>query len=226
MALSRMRHLICLVTDRRRLAESSPSLSLVDLVGAAARVGVDLIQIRERDLEARELTALVRQCVAAVDGTSANIVVNDRADVAMAAGAHGVHLRTDSIDAPRVRELLPAGFIVGRSVHGVEDAALAARSGGLDYLILGTMFPTASKNPPHRLTMMTGLTAVSAHIPIPVLAIGGITVARTEDVARAGAAGVAAIGLFIPPAGASIETHLHARVTDIRRAFDTCGAVP
>ena len=225
MALSRMRYLICLVTDRRRLSESSPSLSLVDLVGAAARVGVDLIQIRERDLEARALTALVRQCVAAVNGTSASIVVNDRADVAMAACAHGVHLRTDSIDAPRVRELLPADFIVGRSVHGVEDATLAARSGGLDYLILGTMFPTASKDLPHRLTTMTGLAAVSAHIPIPVLAIGGITVARTEDVARAGA-GVAAIGLFIPPAGASIETHLHARVTEIRRAFDTCGAVP
>ena len=226
MALARTRHLICLVTDRRRLADSSPSFSLVDLVGAAARTGVDLIQIRERDLEARELTALVRQCVAAAQGTSASIVVNDRADVAMAAGAHGVHLRTDSMDAPRARKLLPPGFIVGRSVHGVEDAALAAGAGGLDYLILGTMFPTASKNPPHRLTTMTGLAAVSAHIPIPVLAIGGITVARAEDVARAGAAGVAAIGLFIPPAGVSIETHLHTRVTDIRRAFDTCGAVP
>jgi thiamine-phosphate diphosphorylase len=187
---------------------------------------VDLIQIRERDLEARELTALVRQCVAAAQGTAARIVVNDRADVAMTAGAHGVHLRTDSIDASRVRKLLPSGFIVGRSVHGVEDATLAAGSGGLDYLILGTMFPTASKKSPHRLTRMAGLAALSARIPIPILAIGGITVARAEDVTRAGAAGIAAIGLFIPPTGVSIETHLHTRVAEIRRAFDTCGAVP
>jgi thiamine-phosphate pyrophosphorylase len=226
MALSRTRRLICLVTDRRRLAESSPSLNLVDLVGAAARVGVDLIQIRERDLEARELTALTRQCVAVARGTTARIVVNDRADVAIAGGAHGVHLRTDSIDALRIRKLLPPGFIVGRSVHGVEEASLAADSGGLDYLILGTMFPTASKDRPLHLTTMTGLAAVSAQVPIPVLAIGGITVARAEDVTRAGASGIAAIGLFIPPAGASPEAHLHARVAEIRRAFDTCGAVP
>lgn len=226
MPLSRTRPLICLVTDRRRLAASAQSIGFVDFVGAAARAGVDLIQIRERDLHARELTGLVKQCVAAAQNTSAKIIVNERADVTLAAGAHGVHLRSDSIEAPRIRGLLPPDVIVGRSVHGVEEASAAARSGGLDYLILGTLFPTPSKDPSHRLTTMTGLAAACALVSIPVLAIGGITVERAEDVARTGASGVAAIGLFLPPAGTPADRHLHARVTDLRRVFDTCGAVP
>ena len=226
MPLSRTQRLICLVTDRRRIAASAQPVDLVDFVGAAARMGVDLIQIRERDLEARELTGLVKQCLAAAKGTPARIVVNERGDVALAAGAHGVHLRSDSIEAPRIRELLPPDFIVGRSVHGVEEASAAARSGGLDYLILGTLFLTQSKDPSHRLTTMTGLAAVCALISIPVLAIGGVTVARAEDIARTGAAGIAAIGLFVPQAGVPTDDHLQARVTELRRAFDTCRAVP
>jgi thiamine-phosphate pyrophosphorylase len=226
MALSERRPLICLVTDRRRLAETSPSTTLVDLVRAAAYAGVDLIQIRERDLEAHELTETVAACVAAVRGTPAEIVVNDRADVAVAAGAHGVHLRSDSYDARRVRQLLAPGGRVGRSVHSGEEAVAASRSGGLDYLILGTLFPTPSKKPSHRLTTMTGLAAACALSSLPVIAIGGITVQRAGDVARSGAAGIAAIGLFIPPEGTSVDDHLQTSVSGLRRAFDSCGAVP
>ena len=226
MALSQTRPLICLVTDRRRLAETLPCTGLVDLVRSAAHAGVDLIQIRERDVDARELIASVAECVAVVRGTPARIIVNDRADVAVAAGAHGVHLRSDSIDAARVRQLVPPEFIVGRSVHRVEEAVAASRSGGLDYLILGTLFSTPSKDPSHPLTTMTGLAAACALVSIPVLAIGGITVERAADVARAGAAGIAAIGMFIPSAEVSIDEHLNTCVSGVRRAFDTCGAVP
>ena len=96
--------MICLVTDRRRLSIAADDIDrLVDLVAAAARAGIDLIQIRERDLDARQLAALVRRCVDAVEGTGTKVLVNDRADVAIAAGAHGVHLRGDSIAAPAVR---------------------------------------------------------------------------------------------------------------------------
>jgi thiamine-phosphate pyrophosphorylase len=226
MPLSRTRSVIGLVTDRARLAASCPSLDLVDFVEAAAASGIDLIQIRERDLDAGELTRLVKRCVAVMCGTPARIIVNDRADVAVAAGAHGLHLRGDSIQAGRVREMLAPGFIVGRSVHGVEDAVDAARSGGLDYLTFGTMFPTLSKPPLHRLSTMTGLAVVCASISIPVLAIGGMTVERAQEVARAGASGVAAVGLVVPPAGLPVAEHLRARVAELRRAFDTCGAVP
>ena len=226
MPLSRTRHLICLVTDRGRLARAAPGASLVDLVASAARAGVDLIQIRERDLDAAAMTSLVKRCVAAATGTPTRIVVNDRLDVALSSGAHGVHLRSDSIEAARARELSPAGFIIGRSVHGVEEAAAAERSGGLDYLILGTLFPTASKDTSHRLTTMTALAAACALISIPVLAIGGITAARAEEIVKTGAAGIAAVGFFLPDEGTSVDQHLHARVSELRRVFDTCAAVP
>jgi thiamine-phosphate pyrophosphorylase len=226
MPLSRTRHLICLVTDRGRLARAAPGVHLVDLITGACRAGVDLIQIRERDLDARALTSLVKRCVAAAAGTSARIVVNERLDVALSAGAHGVHLRSDSIEAPRVREVSPAGFIIGRSVRGVEEAVAAERSGGLDYLILGTLFPTESKDPSHRLTTITGLAAACALVSIPVLAIGGITTARAEEIVKTGAAGIAAIGFFLPDPGTAVDQHLHARVSELRRVFDTCEAVP
>jgi thiamine-phosphate diphosphorylase len=229
MPLSRQRNLICLVTDRRRLSpenDGQASDRLVELAGEAAKAGVDLIQLRERDLEARDLTSLARRMVAAVDGTSTKIIVNDRADVALAAGAHGVHLRSDSIDAGSMRRLLPSDAIIGRSVHGPGDTADAARAGGLDYLILGTLFPTASKDVTRALTTIRELSAACAATSVPILAIGGLTLERAEEVAKAGAAGVAAIGLFLPPIGVPLGRHLSTHVTSLRRAFDTCGAVP
>ena len=120
---------------------------LVDLVAAAARAGIDLIQIRERDLDARRLIALVRRCVEAAEGTSTKVLVNDRADVAVAAGAHGVHLRGDSIAAAAVRSLIGDGALIGRSVHGADEARAVSGAGGVDYLIFGTLYPSASKEP-------------------------------------------------------------------------------
>ena len=227
MPLPRSRNLICLVTDRHCVAPSDGQSvdRLVELVGAAAHAGVDLIQIRERDLDAGALARLVRRSVAEVAGTNAKIIVNDRVDVAIAAGAHGVHLRGDSIGAIRVRQIVPAGFVVGRSVHGVEEAVAGGRRGGLDYLIFGTLYPTPSKGGTHSIATMASLAAVCTVLTIPVLAIGGITVERAEEVARTGAAGVAAIRLFVPPAGVSVDEHLRARVSGLRRVFDTCGAV-
>lgn len=227
--LFRQRNLICLVTERQRLPSvngASSIDSLLALVGAAGKAGIDLIHVRERDLGARELTGLVRNCVAAVAGTQAKIVVNDRADVALAAGAHGVHLRSDSVDARSVRRLLPQDAVVGRSVHSADEAAAVARAGGLDYVIFGTLFPTASKNGMHRFTALSELSSACAVTRLPVLAIGGVTTDRVEEVARTGAAGVAAIGLFLPPTGVSADRHLHTVANHLRRVFDTCGAVP
>jgi thiamine-phosphate pyrophosphorylase len=224
--------MICLVTDRHRLVagsrlrlgETVRADRLVDLVGEAALAGVDLIQVRERDLEARELAALVRRCVDAARGTMARIVVNDRADVALAAGAHGVHLRSDSIDAPAVRTLMPSAFI-GRSVHGADEAAAVSRLGGLDYMIVGTMFATPSKDGSEPLTTIDELTDACRASAVPVLAIGGITIQRAPMMVRAGAAGIAAIGLFIPPEGESPRRHVASVVASLRRVFDTCGTV-
>jgi thiamine-phosphate pyrophosphorylase len=125
--------------------------------------------------------------------------VNDRLDVALAAGAAGVHLRGDSVAPSRVRKIVPAGFIVGRSVHSVAEAMAAAPD--VDYLIAGTIWPSPSK-PPDRAAAGPGLLRrIARSAGVPVLAIGGVTLERMPEIASAGAAGAAAIGLFMDRGG-------------------------
>jgi len=219
--------LICLVTDRRRLhaarADTGDPIDLViELVGEASRAGVDLIQVREHDLTARELTGLVEACVRATRDTPARVMVNDRADVALATGAAGVHLRGDSVEAGRLRRIVPAGFLIGRSVDGIEEAVSAASEGGLDYLLFGTVFDSRSTAPGHPQVGVSDLQRASRAVPLPVLGIGGITLHNLAQVAGARAGGVAAIGLFIDPRdqrGRSLT--IRGVVRAIRRAFDT-----
>ena len=179
--------ILCVVTDRRRRDPIAQA-------GEAAAAGIDLIQVRERDLQARELSALVSGVVAATRGTATRVVVNDRLDVALACGADGIHLREDSVAAVRVRAVSPAGFLIGRSVHRADEAVSVAPAA--DYLIAGTVFPTDSKPGLTGLLGLDGLAAVVKAVSIPVLAIGGVTEERAAGVAASGAAGVAAIGLF------------------------------
>lgn len=123
------------------------------------------------------------------------MVVNDRLDVALAAGAHGVHLRADSFAAPQARGCAPSPFLIGRSVHSVAEAADASAAGGLDYLVFGTVFPTPSK-PGLPAAGVAGLAAVAAATTLPVLAVGGVTERQAGQVMSAGAAGIAAISMF------------------------------
>jgi len=196
---------ICLVTDRRRLAPADAPLDasrrcLVAQARHAADAGIDIIQVRERDLGARDLAALVVDLLAVTRGTATRVVVNDRLDVALACAADGVHLRGDSIAVGAARCLAPQRFLIGRSVHGAGDAEQTA---GADYLIAGTMFPSASKSGAQTLLGLDGLRAIVAAVGVPVLAIGGISEDRLDEVAAAGAGGVAAIGLFMAPETAS-----------------------
>jgi thiamine-phosphate diphosphorylase len=217
--------MICLVTDRRRLSIAADDIDpLVNLVSAAARAGIDLIQIRERDLDGGRLAGLVMRCVDVVNGTGTKVLVNDRSDVAVAAGAHGVHLRGDSIAAPAVRSLIGNDVLIGRSVHGSDEAVEVSRAGGVDYLMFGTLYRSPSKSATHPVAGLDELSA-ACRAGVPVLAIGGITVERAAEVALAGAAGIAGIGLFVPPAGTSADCHLQHIVSELRRAFDTCEAV-
>ena len=191
--------MICLVTDRRRLvaAHAAPGAAracLVAQVRHAVDAGIDLIQVRERDLEGGELAALVTQLLAVTRATPTRIVVNDRMDVALACGADGVHLRGDSIPIAAARRLVPAGFLIGRSVHGVDEAIGAA---GADYLIAGTVYASASKPARAPLLGIEGLRSIAKAVDRPVLAIGGIAGDRIGEVAAAGAAGFAAIGVFM-----------------------------
>ena len=190
----------CLVTDRRRLSGAGASFDrarhlLLARLEAAVDAGIDLIQVRERDLEAADLAALVRDVVSLARGGRSRVIVNDRLDVALTCGAGGVHLRGDSFAASDARRIVPTGFLISRSVHTVEEASAAD---GCDYLIAGTVFPSRSKEHGAALLGIDGLRAIVAVSRAPVLAIGGITRDRFDEIAAAGAAGVAGIGLFLP----------------------------
>jgi thiamine-phosphate diphosphorylase len=207
---------LCLVTDRARYGGD---VHLLEAIGHAAVAGVELVQVREKDLEAGALYELVRRCVAAVAGTRTRILVNDRVDVALAAGAHGVHLPADSVPAVRLRALAPRGFLIGRSVHAAYDATRAAADRATDYLIAGTVFPSASK-PAVEAAGVETLRSITRAVPLPVLAIGGITVERMGSIRQAGAAGCAAIGLFADAARHGPQ-RLQTVVKQARMAFDT-----
>jgi thiamine-phosphate pyrophosphorylase len=205
---------LCLVTDRRRF--EPPIQGLLAQLRRAVEAGIDLIQIRERDLEAIDLASLVSAAVAAARGSRTRVVVNDRLDVAIACGAAGVHLRSDSFAIAEARRIAPKGFLVGRSVHRPEEAAAAADA---DYLIAGAVFPTTSKPDGSQWLGCDGLAAIVRATTVPVLAIGGIDVHRAADVAIAGAAGVAAIGCFDTESMAAV-------VAEMRRRFDSVRAAP
>jgi thiamine-phosphate pyrophosphorylase len=186
-----------LITDRSRLPDERAE-AIVGQVRRAAEAGISLVQVREYDLAPRLLLDVVRRCVQSVRGTSTRVLVNDRLDVALAAGAHGVHLRSHSFAAGRVRDLAPVGFLVGRSVHSVQEARYVTAEGGLDYLLFGTVFETSSK-PGRAAAGVEILYQVTHSTPLPVLAVGGVTAERLPGLHASGAAGVAAIGLFTDP---------------------------
>ena len=171
----------CYVTDRRHG-------DLLSHVHAAIRSGVDMIQVREKDLDARALYELVCQIRDAAAGTKTKILVNDRLDIALAANLDGVHLPANGLPPSRVRPLVR---IMGCSTHTLEEALEAERAGA-DFIIFGAVFETSGKTP----VGLDVLRKVCAAVRLPVLAIGGITVANTSEVLDAGASGIAAIRLF------------------------------
>jgi thiamine-phosphate diphosphorylase len=216
--------ILCLVTDRRRLgaALGVPEADWIEVlqqqVGAAANAGVDLIQVREPDLEARELTDLVRSLVRLTASTTAKVLVNDRIDVALAAGASGVHLKQRSILPAEVRRIAPPGFVIGCSVHGIDG--ISARKSA-DFLIAGTVMPTASKPAVDYLNEDGLSRVVEAAAGQPVLGIGGLDLRSIPLLASARAAGLAAIGAFIPEAGEDVNGNVQKRVRALRFAFDS-----
>jgi thiamine-phosphate pyrophosphorylase len=221
---------ICLVTDRWRLAPPAPGFgagdrqdearveALARLVADAAAAGVSIVQVRERGLSDRQLLAVTSRLVASAPGT--RIVVNDRVDVALAANAAGVHLRGDSMPAHRVRALAPAGFLIGQSVHSAAEARAAA-DGGADYLIMGTIYRTPSKPPEAPIVGLEGLADACRAVSLPVLAIGGVGADNLRDVAAAGAAGFAAIGWFVRAAQEGGAAGLRAALGAAAAAFAT-----
>jgi len=177
-----------LITDRAA-APRPPA----DVVEECLAAGLRAVQLREKDLETRDLLALADTLREATQHHGARLIVNDRADVALAAGADGVQRTHASLPVSALRGIAPAGFLVGASVHSEAEARDAAGQGA-DFIVFGPVYDTASKRrygPPQGLA---ALEAVTRAVDRPVLAVGGLTPERVPEVLAAGAAGVAVIG--------------------------------
>ncbi len=199
--------LLCYVTDRhllrsQRASSAGSTDDLLVRIQSAVAVGVDWIQIREKDLSSHELLELTRRVIAVTQDANAHtrVIVNDRLDVAIAAGAAGVHLGGASIPVAETVQWCRAGnaepdFIVGASCHDVQEAIAAERSGG-NYIFFGPVYESPSKMKFGAPQGVGKLAEVCGRVQIPVLAIGGIDEENAGTCLRAGAAGVAAIRLF------------------------------
>jgi len=182
----------CYITDRHTLRGET----LLDSIARLLQAGADWIQIREKDLSARELFELVEAALVLPNPRGVKVLVNSRADVALAAGAHGLHLPARSPAARRFRSLArEPQFLIGVSCHSVEEVA-AAEAGGADYALFGPVFAPISKDSDLPPRGPEGLRQAATTVRIPVLALGGITNANAADCEKAGAAGVAGISMF------------------------------
>lgn len=200
---------LCYVTDRHlipRAAAGDVREALLHKIEAAAAAGVDWIQIREKDLSGKDGAQLTHSAIkrsansAASRATPAKILVNDRLDIALSEGASGVHLSERGLPISETKRLVNSlgssrEFRVGKSCHSLE-AARSAEKSGADYIFFGPIFATPSKAAYGASQGLEHLAAVCRAVAIPVIAIGGITLANCPACLAAGASGIAAIRLF------------------------------
>ena len=192
-----------LITDRAAAARSP-----VDVVEECLGAGLRAVQLRAKDLEVRPLLALAGALRESTRRHGARLLINDRADVALAAGADGVQRTHLSLPVDALRAITPAGFLIGASAHSTPEAREAVEQGA-DFVVFGPVYDTPSKRrygPPQGLA---ALEAVTHAVARPVLAVGGLTPERVSEVLAAGAAGVAVIGAI----------YAAARPADATKAF-------
>jgi thiamine-phosphate pyrophosphorylase len=177
--------------------QSSKEFSrLLKLIEAAVAARISLIQIREKHLTATMAYQLALRAVALTHGSDTALLINDRADIAAAAGADGVHLTTRSLDAAVIRQSFGADFLIGVSTHSLMDAR-QARLEGADFVVFGPVFETVSKQIYGAPAGLEKLKEVAADLlPFPVIALGGVTNENAKACFKAGAAGIAGISLF------------------------------
>ena len=177
---------LCLVTD----ASVALHAPLEDVVAEAVSGGVGMVQVRQKTMASGELYRLAKNLRFATRG-KALLIINDRVDLAIAVDADGVHLPAHSLPIDIVKGLCGEGMLLGRSVHSVEEA-MAADEEGADYLILGTIYGTAS-HPGREASGPELIKHVKARVQTPVYAIGGINASNAREVIGAGAHGIAVI---------------------------------
>jgi len=175
-----------------------------ELARALSNAGCSMIQVRAKGVTSAIFFSFARQVIRAA-GRSCRVIINDRFDIALALGAGGVHLGEDDLPVAAVRECVPAGFTIGATCRDPQ-AARRAESDGADYLGVGAVFPTGSKEDT-RLIGLEGLAAVAAAVKLPVYGIAGITFNNCATVVAAGAYGCAGI-TAVTAAGDPGESYL------------------
>ena len=174
---------------------SSPDLNpLIEFADRALIAGADMVQIRERDLPARDTLHVIQALTGPTQHQGA-ILVNDRADIAACTGS-GVHLTTRSLAVEVIRASFTSDMLVGVSTHTLQEAE-AAQFGGADFVVYGPVFETASKKEYGAPVGIESLRALTAVLTIPVIALGGISASNFRQSLSAGASGVAGISMFI-----------------------------
>lgn len=196
---------IYLITDRqafrpktRPAAERELWQAQLAALQLAARAGCHFIQIREKDLTAHALCEFARAAIALARPYGAKILVNDRLDVALATGADGVHLRINSLPVAATRRRVAADFLIAASTHSLAEAQAAERDGA-DFIVCGPVYDTPSKREYGTPLGIEVFAAICREVRVPVFALGGIRLDNFRAPLAAGAAGIAAIGLFTQP---------------------------
>ena len=202
------RPILYYITDSSQLRRPQ---ELLESIRAAYDVGVDWVQIREKQMATRDLFRLVEQALALPEKGNGRLLVNERLDVALACGTDGVHLPADSLPVAVVRNAVPAGWpakwLVGVSCHSPAEVEAAAREGA-SFAVLGPVFDTPGKRPPLGLEPLRQACRSVALRQFPVLALGGVTLENAGTCFEAGAAGFAAIRLFQSADIARVVAHL------------------
>jgi thiamine-phosphate pyrophosphorylase len=210
--------IIYLITTGKTHSKTTPEdqqfLSVLQQINSAVAATVSLIQIREKSLSTRVLYELTRRASLIVRETPTKLLVNDRFDVALAAGADGVHLTSSSISADVVRQTCGTQFLVGVSTHSLEETR-SAKYGGADFVVFGPVFETESKRAfgePQGVKKLRE--AVDDSEGLPVIAIGGISSEHVSECFEAGAKGIAAISLL------NDSSNLNNTVIEIKHRFE------
>lgn len=174
-----------------------PNRSHVGLAEAIFAAGAPLLQLRVKDQPTGRFVEIARAVKAIADRYRAQLIINDRTDIATLIDAAGVHLGQEDLPVAAARQILGPGKIIGFSTHNVAQAEAAAREGMVDYIGFGPIYPTASKERSDPVHGLDGLRQVRRRVALPIVAIGGITAATMRDALAAGADAVAMIGEIV-----------------------------
>ena len=183
---------LCVVTDRA----SSNGMSEAEVARLAYSGGADIVQLRMKGSDGKEMLEQARAIKALADEYAKFFIVNDRIDIAILSDADGVHLGQSDIPIEDARELLGDEKIIGISVHNV-DEAIEAESKGADYVSVGSIFFSSTKQDAHHGQGLGAVFAIKQAVKIPVMAIGGINRGNIQDVIRAGADSIAVVSAVV-----------------------------